>query len=381
MSGNTVVLHLITRFLGGGAETTTKNCISALDAAGKSYDIHLGVGAEYEEDELEAVAAKNVEIKVFSTIKHYNPLAQLLAVITVAIYLHQESVDIIHLHSTEAGIIGRLSATLAGTPHIIHEIHGDPVVEDRNPVLNAFLIRIERISALITDNLIVKSRRIKQTYIDRGIGSSEQYEIIYHGVDLNRFRESEPAQVTDTDGSVVLLFVGRLVEGKGVFDLLTAFEKLKTKENVSLLVVGDGPLRAEVTTRAEEGKTAEDIHLLGYRDDIAAVMQDADVLVLPSYREGTPRVITEGLASGLPVIATDIAGIPEQVRDGENGILITPGDVSALTDAIAILVESSSRRAKMSRQARTDIERFSYKQAQTSYRDLYSRIVESESNG
>lgn len=371
----TRVLHLITRYLDGGAETTTRNTLEALSTAERPYDLRLGTGAEHDIERLQDVEREGVTTLVFRRIRHYNPLTAVLAVFSVAWYLRREDIDILHTHSTEAGIIGRLAGFLAGTPVVVHEVHGDPITADRHFLLNAFLLFAERICAPLADRIIVKSERIREMYLTRGIGCAEQYELIYHGVDIERFREaaeSNPGDVSDNnDGVCRLLFVGRLADGKGLFDLLTAVERL---DRIHLDVVGDGPLRSTLEERADDRNLPVDV--LGYRDDIPELMARADVFVLPSYREGTPRAITEALAAGLPVVATDISGIPEQVDDGETGYLVEPGDIDALVTALQKLIERPARRKRFGASGRERVEPFDVTAARERYRELYRELTQ-----
>lgn len=378
--GTTTVLHLITRFLNGGAEQTTRNTIEALQNAPERYDLRLGTGAEHDPDRLAELESNGIETVVFRGIRHYNPITATIAVGTVARYLRRESVDILHTHSTEAGIIGRLAGALADTPVVIHEIHGDPMTSDRNCLLNSFLLAAERSTAPLTTRFVVKSERIREAFLERGIGRPEQYELIYHGVDMDPLvtaaRETGSRAAGERSDApdqtpVRALFVGRLAEGKGLFDLLDAVEPLA---DVSLDIVGDGPLAEDLALAVAERGLDDRVTLHGYREDVPQVMAEADFLVLPSYREGTPRVITEARAVELPVVATDIAGIPEMVTDGESGYLVPPGDVATLRDRIRTLADDPVLRDRMGETARSGLDQFSREAAADAYRTLYREL-------
>lgn len=378
--GATTVLHLITRFLDGGAERTTQNTIEALQDAPEEYDLRLGTGAEHDPERLAELESLGTDTVVFRSIRHYNPITAAVAVGAVARYLQRESVDILHTHSTEAGIIGRLAGALAGTPVVIHEIHGDPIAADRNELLNTFLLAAERSTAPLTTRLVVKSERIRDTFLERGIGRPEQYELIYHGVDLDSIgtaagrtgsRVSLDSDHIPGQAPVRAIFVGRLAEGKGLFDLLDAVEPLA---DVSLDIVGDGPLAEDLAAAVSKRGLDDRVTLHGYRDDVPELMAEAEFLILPSYREGTPRVITEARAAKLPVIATDIAGIPEMVADGENGYLVQPGDVATLRDRIRTLADDPALRNRMGEAAHSGLEKFSRETAAEAYRSLYREL-------
>lgn len=367
------VLHLITRFFRGGSEVTTVNTLDALAEAATDYDLRLGVGAFYDDDHLKEVESTGVETTVFRSIRHYNPFAAVVAVFAVAWYLHREEIDIVHTHSTEAGVIGRFAAALAGTPVVVHEIHGDPVTEDRSRLLNTFVRWMERISTKVADTVVVKSDHIRQTYLDRGIGTPEQYELIYHGVDIENHRAATPERESDRP---VFIFAGRLTEGKGILDLFDAVTDLAETHDFELLLAGDGDLEETLERAVADRGLSDRVHLLGYRDDLSELLAASDVLVLPSYREGTPRVITEAKATGVPSISTRIAGIPEQVADGETGFLIEPGDVDALRDRMATMIEEPERRERMGEAASEAVAEFDIDTAQPQFRALYDRLVE-----
>lgn len=367
------VLHLITRLNNGGAEKTTENTIRALKGSSRNYDVRLGVGAGYDSDQLSKIESWGVDTQIFPLIRHYNPFTAVPAVLQVMRHLRRNDIDIIHTHSTEAGVIGRLAGWLAGTPVIIHEIHGDPVAVDRNSALNKFVIVAERICAKVSTRLIAKSSKIKQDYLSRDIGTEEQYRIIYHGVDLGEYGAHENTNIFNDD-KTTMLYVGRLTNGKGLYDLLDAMSQLKNSE-IQLLIAGDGSETAELKEYARNLGLDDSVSFLGYREDIPKLMTAADALVLPSYREGTPRVITEALASGTPVISTRIAGIPEQVADGETGVLLEPGDIGELVQSMKDVAENPGRWEQMGHRAPSTVSKFSLDTATNSFLELYEDVL------
>lgn len=353
MTAEPRVFHLITRLLRGGAEAKTIQTVLGVDG----YDFTVGYGADYDPGQVQRLAAAGIDTQRFASLRHYNPVTAVAAVGAVARYLRHTEVDIVHTHSTEAGIVGRFAASLADVPAVVHTVHGVPFTADRNAALSWFVLQCERAAARRTDRLVTNADAIAAEYLHRGIGTPDQYTTIYSGIDIARFRNATPAPDVTGDG-VRVVTVGRLVDGKGFEELLAAVDRLH-RDDVSVYLVGEGPLRETLQTTIARRGLSDSVHLLGYRDDVPAVLAACDVFVLPSYREGTPRVITEAMAAGLPVIATDIAGIPEQVEDGTNGRLVQPGDVDALVAALETLVESPERRAQFGAASRERVERFS----------------------
>ncbi|PSQ53014.1 glycosyltransferase family 1 protein [Halobacteriales archaeon SW_8_65_20] len=364
------VFHLITRLLKGGAEAKTIATVRGLD----EYEFTVGYGAEYDQEQVERLEEAGVATKRFPLIRHYNPVTTVPAVLSLAWYLRQEEFDIVHTHSTEAGIIGRFAAALAGVPNIVHTVHGVPFADDRNDVLNRFVLACERQAAKCTDTVVTNADIIADEYLERGIGTPEQYTTVYSGVDLDAFATAEPAD--DLPGKRPrVVMVGRLAEGKGHGVLLDAVAGMDDFEG-SVCIIGDGPVYDSLEAEVEERGLSETVFLTGFRSDVANALAASDVLVLPSFREGTPRVITEAMASGLPVIATDIAGIPEQVVDGENGYLIPTGDAAAVRKPLRKLVEDSGLRERMGKWGLERAERFSIEAMVRELDEVYGDLIE-----
>ena len=368
MSDEPRVFHLITRLLKGGAEAKTIETVLGLDG----YEFVVGHGAEYDPEQVSRLEAAGIETQRFRSIRHYNPVTAVPALGAVARYIRREEFDIVHTHSTEAGVIGRFAAALAGVPAIVHTVHGVPFASDRNDALEWFVLQCEHRAAKRIDRLITNADAIAEDYLSRGIGRPEQYTTVYSGIDLDRFRGVEPAGDVSGDG-VRVVMIGRLADGKGFEDLLAAVDRMEA--DLSVYLVGDGPLRESLVAEIEDRGLSETVHMLGYREDVPAILAASDVAVLPSYREGTPRVLTEAMASGLPVVATDIAGIPEQISDGENGFLIEPGDIDALVDRLEQLTSDPALREEFGTAGRDRVERFSVESMLADLEGVYRDVL------
>lgn len=368
-------LHLITRFLDGGAERVVENQIRGLLNAERQYEVHLGFGQEYDQERVGSVERRGVETCCFNRIRHYSLQNTISAVVQVYHYLRKNKIDLIHTHSTEAGVIGRWAALLAKTPIVIHEIHGDPIATDRSIVLNAFVWTAELVSAPLATKLVVGSKRIQESFLSRGIGTESQYELIHDGIEIERFMNQSPATLPESEAKFKILFAGRIEKGKGLFDLIEAFTRLR-RDDVDLLIAGEGPLDSALDEKIRDTELNQSIHRLGYREDVPALLAASDVLVLPSYREGTPRVISEALASGRPVVSTRIAGIPEQVPHGKCGLLVEPGDIEKITSSIELLLGSADLRGEMAQTCRSQVEKFSAENERKQILVLYERLLD-----
>jgi len=372
MTSKPHIFHLITRLLKGGAEAKTLATVQGLD---DEYEFTVGYGAEYDQEQVDQLKSDGIPTKRFPLIRHYNPVTALPAVVSLARYLRREEFDIVHTHSTEAGIIGRFAAALAGVPNVVHTVHGVPFTDDRNDALNRFVLVCERQAATYTDTIATNADVIAGEYLEEEIGRPEQYTTVYSGVDLDAFADATPVDHLP-GGRPRVVIVGRLTEGKGHGVLLDAVASMDGFDG-SVCIVGDGPLFDSLASEIEARGLSDRVFLTGYRDDVPWVLAASDVLVLPSFREGTPRVITEAMASGLPVVATDIAGIPEQVHDGKNGYLVPTGDAAAVRERLGELVEDYGLRERMGERGLERVEAFSIEamvgQLDGVYQDLLNR--------
>jgi glycosyltransferase involved in cell wall biosynthesis len=197
---------------------------------------------------------------------------------------------------------------------------------------------------------------------------------IPNGVDIDVFR---PAGGADAKRETVV-FVGRLIESKGVQVLLEAFELLaEERPGARLSVVGDGPMRRRLQRCAAALPCRDRISFHGSCSDVQRFLKAASVFVLPSFVEGLPNALIEAMACGLPVVATRVGGIPDVVDDGRTGILVAPGDRSGVADALKALCGSAHMRAQMGSAAReTIVQRYCIEAVARRYIDLYDELLE-----
>jgi glycosyltransferase involved in cell wall biosynthesis len=180
----------------------------------------------------------------------------------------------------------------------------------------------------------------------RTLGVSDTpIDVVPNGVDCSVYH---PAAVrSDPSESVVGIFVGRLLPNKGPQYLLEALQRLPAELDYRLRIAGEGPMQAELERSAADHGLSDRVEFLGLRFDIPDLMRDADFFVRPSTLEGMPLTVLEAMASGIPVIATNVAGTGEAVVDGETGILVEPGDIEALTGAPETMIRNGQTRREM----------------------------------
>lgn len=268
-----------------------------------------------------------------------------------------EEIEHLHAHfAHDPALVGMLAARLAGLTFTF-TAHARDLLQ----------IPASSLAARAADaEAVVTCCEANARYITSAVPSAvlPPIHVIHHGVDLSRFvpasHSSGPAQRPTR-----LVAVGRLVEKKGLDDLLQALALLDA-DGIPLTchVYGDGPLRQRLTELRNALGLAENVHFLGScsSDEVAAALTAADVFVLTPRvladgdRDGIPNVLVEAMACGLPVVTTSVGGIPELVRDGVNGMTVPPGDTAAVAAALRLLVGDPALRARMGSAGRSTVE-------------------------
>jgi glycosyltransferase involved in cell wall biosynthesis len=261
----------------------------------------------------------------------------------------------------KAGLLGGFAAWLTGVPCRFYTLHGLRF-ETTTGFRRKFLIHAERLACRFAHRVVCVSHSVREMAIACGLVDRERALVFgagsCNGVDVSRFaptpqRMRRAAELRRQFGipadAPVALFVGRLTCDKGIAELLEAFLQLENRfSDLRLLLVGsfeDGdPLPADVRKRLE---AHERVVLTGPVNDTSSYYAIADVLVLPSHREGLPTVILEGHAAGKPVIGAAATGIVDLIADGETGLLFPVGDALALADAIAKLISDKALARKL----------------------------------
>lgn len=267
--------------------------------------------------------------------------------------LRKERPAVVHTHTAKAGALGRIAARLARVPVVVHTFHGHVLSGYFGPVGSLLARTAERGLALLADRLVVLSDRqrddLSRTF---HVARAEKFTIVPLGRDLGSFAHAPRGRLRAELGleatTPLLAFVGRLVPIKDPSTLLRALAAMKTRAVVA--IAGAGPLEEAVRAEARALGLAERVKMLGWRQDLDAILADADALVLSSRNEGTPLAIIEAFATGTPVVSTAVGGVPDMFSgDGERraeGLLVPPGEPEKLAAALdQVLSDPAMRRA------------------------------------
>ncbi|HUW23167.1 MAG TPA: glycosyltransferase family 4 protein [bacterium] len=358
------VLHIITRLILGGAQENTIFTVWGLNK-NEYYEVELATGPPIgpEGSLIEEAEKRGIKLKIIPHMRReINLVRDVLAFIELYLLIRKGKYTIVHTHSSKAGVLGRLAARIAGVKIIIHSVHGLPFFEYQNKFLNYIYILCERFVALFTDRLISVCDAMARKAIAAGVAKEDKFIIIYSGIELEHYSNSdvliaEKQKELNLDPDVpVVGNISRLFEFKGHnYFLEAASQVVEVFPEAKFLLVGDGILRERLIRQAEDLKIRDNIVFTGLveRKEIPKLISVMDVVVHTSLREGLPRVLPEALAMAKPVIAFEIDGMPEIIKDGENGYLIPPKDSRKLANSIIHLLKDKEKARRMGEAGRS----------------------------
>jgi glycosyltransferase involved in cell wall biosynthesis len=350
------VLYLITRSELGGAQTHLMDLVSGFRnhfdqvvVAGQS-DSAIAAG----EGKRDYLTSELRQIDVpFHAVEHLvqpiSPRTDLKAVAEITALIRRVKPDLIHAHTSKAGILGRLAGRLTGVPSVF-TAHTWSFAEGTSLKWKALGIPSERIAARWTKRIITVSEANRRTALEKRVGTPEKLVTVHNGISDDKGR-ANPA----LSKPVTLAMVARFSQQKDHRTLLAALAGIRT--SFKLLLVGDGPTLPEVKAEAASLGLTDRVEFSGARNDVANLLGRSQVLLLITNWEGFPITILEGMRAGLPVIATDIGGTSESVAHEETGLLVPPRDITALQAALTRLLGNADLRVRMGRAGRARYER------------------------
>jgi glycosyltransferase involved in cell wall biosynthesis len=358
-AGRIRILHVITRLVVGGAQENTLLTVAGLDP--RRYHVELAAGPEAgPEGSLSPPPGVPFHL-VPTLVRDVQPWRDLRALLDLYRLMRRGRYDVVHTHTSKAGLLGRLAARLAGVPVVVHTPHGHVFSGYGPRALIRIFVWAERCLARWTHSLVALTPTERDDHLREGVGEPAQWTVIPSGIPLDRFTGPGALRRTDLglpEGEPVVGCVARLVPVKGVGDLLEALAQVRASGiRAHCALVGDGPLREHLRVQARALGVDDVVHFVGLRRDVPQVLPLFDVVALPSRNEGMGRALLEAQAAGIPVVASRVGGIPDVVEDGRTGVLVPPGDPRALAEALVTLLANPGLRAAMGRAAREAVGR------------------------
>jgi glycosyltransferase involved in cell wall biosynthesis len=305
-------------------------------------------------------------IRIYGIIKKYRP-------------------DVVHTHMAKAGALGRIAAKMAGVPVVVHTFHGHVFEGYFDSLTTKVFIAIERVLGRFTTKVVAVSNSVEnEVSLRYNIVPKDKVAVVPLGFDLDRFLRADKdkgklkKELGLADDILLVGIVGRLVPIKNHRMFLDAVRILRASSplEVKFLIAGDGQLRRELQDYAARSGVKDDCIFLGWRRDLENIYASLDIACLTSLNEGTPVSLIEAMASGLPVIATDVGGVRDIVTDGSNGLLVESNNADAFSKALVALLTDGQKRCQMGLRGRDfAAKNFRKERLISDMKSLYERLI------
>ena len=283
-----------------------------------------------------------------------------LAEVQLIKILKKEKPDIVHTHTSKAGTLGRLAAILTGVPQIYHTFHGHTFEGYFSPLKTKFFIQIERFLARFSTKIIAISERQKEDLIRFKIAKSDKITIIPLGFDFSRLLPYDNEcklrkKLNIAKDKITIALIGRVtaIKNPALF-IYSANEVLKQRNNVHFLIIGDGELTDDCKKLVNQLGIQDYFTFPGFIEDLKLIYGSVDIVCLTSINEGTPVSLLEAMASQKIVIATPVGGVPDFVKNGENGFLCD-ANPQAIAEQIIFCVDNFQNLDYLRKQAAEEV--------------------------
>ena len=344
------VAHLVTGGeLAGGQAIALQLAVAAREAGHEALFVSPTTGELLDRAAAAGFATELVDVRRTTRLRGAAGLSRLL---------RRLEIDLLHTHvHVAANVLGRLAARAAGAAVLSH-LH----IENHfraSRLARAPLVALDDATARLCARIVAVSDATRRAFEQQGFPANRM-ETVHNGVDSDGLAAAPATALRGELGipgsSTLLAHVGRLAPVKGQRELIDALHALR-RHDVHAVFIGEdlerGGAYADELRRLADGLP---VHFAGFRRDAAAMLREADALVLPSWIEGLPLVVLEAMAHGKPVVASAVGGTPEAVVDGETGLLVPARDVPALEAALARLVDDVDLRARLGKAGRERVE-------------------------
>lgn len=383
------ICHVITRMIVGGAQENTLLTIKGHIEKGHEVVLVTGFSPGREGELL-----KNVEMPPFKIVeipemvREVSPFKDLKALRKLREYFKKEKFDVVHTHSSKAGIIGRIAARQAGVPVVVHTVHGQAFHAYEKPWKKLLYITAERIAAKYCDKIYAVAQAMIDQCVDAKVAPREKYMVVYSGMDTAAFanagRNMELRQKLGIpENAKVIVTVARLFPMKGYEEMLPAAARLvKEFPDLHFLPVGDGPMYDELQKQIADLGLTGNFHFAGLvpPHEVCDYIAQADLLWHLSLHEGLPRAVVQALAVGIPAIGYKLDGTPEVVLNGKTGYVTAPQDVDAVVARSRELLNDAALRAEMGKNGKElVIERFAWRRMADILEEEFLKLLKEKS--
>jgi glycosyltransferase involved in cell wall biosynthesis len=296
-------------------------------------------------------------------------------------YLRRSGWDIVHTHTSKAGFMGRVAARLAGVPVVVHTVHGFAFHEQSPRFALTVYSLLERFAAHLCDAIVTVSNFHCAWAAALHIGNERIRVAVPNGIDPNRVKPTRSASATRqaigiAPDAVMCLTIGRLAAQKGLDILLRAVPLTKDMDRLRVVIVGDGEHKVQLEALAKDLDITRQVRFLGFRNDVGDLLAAADIVVLPSLREGLSISLLEAMAAHKAIVATRIGSNEEATCNGKVALMVTAGSAGELAAALDTMVQDEGLRDHLGRLAFEEFNRNYHEDIMLGrYMALYTRLL------
>lgn len=339
------IIFFITQAEIGGAQKYVFDLASALK---KSCEFEVLVASEESPEFAQKLSENGVK---FITLRHIrrniNPFADIRSFSEIYSIIKAEKPDIVHLNSSKIGVLGSLAGSLANISKIIFTAHGWVFNEVLPWYKKAFFIFASRLAALFQTNIICVSSYDKDAALRYKITDENKLTVINNGISESEFiflsKEEARKKLNLPKDKTIVGTIANLYKTKGIEFLVSAAKELQeNRKDVLFVIIGDGPKREALELQVTSYELQGIFKLLGRKENASQYLKAFDICVLPSEKEGFPYVLLEAGLAKLPVISTNVGGIPD-LLNGENSILILSRDPHQIESSVLALLQNKEK--------------------------------------
>lgn len=373
------VLQVITLSELGGAQKVVHHIAAGLDP--QQFDVTVACAPGGELINWLRNLTNGVKLVEISGLRRdISPVNDIKTLYKLYLLMKKNNFDIVHCHSSKAGILGRLAAWLAGVPKILFTAHGWGINEYQSRVVRYFYTWIERLAGAVSSKVVCVSKSDLAKARSLKLVNNNKLCVIYNGLPEIKIREgSLRRELNLTEKDIIIGTVARLAPQKHPLFLLETAKRMINCDNkgtckgrLYFVIIGDGPLRSECKRYISMNDLKGHVFLLGTREEAAVLVQDFDIFVLFSRWEGLPLTIIEAMMAGRPVVANAVGGVGELVVHQETGMLINKLDASEAEKALLNLISNPERRLSIGYSGRQRaLNLFNIDQMVEEYKKLY----------
>lgn len=343
------IVHVITRFVNGGAdENTLLTCNHQAEAG---HDVWLVHGREWTERMRGKLDPRVKPVELGTLVRDISPVDDLRALFSLAAHYRRVRPDIIHTHTSKGGILGRLAAAAWPAARVIHGVHILPFTNEPFLKRSIYLL-LEKLAAFRTHAFIDVSEGMRDLCLAHSLGTESNHFVIRSGMDVSRFRDAAPADDLaglrrGKDGAVIAGYVAVLERRKRHRELVSAIAPLlRAHPQLVFVFAGDGPERPVLEKLVHDEGIGEQVRLLGFREDVDRVVAACDICVFASEREGLPRSVVQYVIGGKPVVAAALPGIERVIVHDRNGFVSSGESLDGVADGVKRLLLDAGLRER-----------------------------------